>query len=127
MGFCLYGNDIDETTSPIEAKLGWITKFTKDFINAEALKKEKEEGAKRKLIGFELEGKGIPRKDYEILDENHNQIGVVTSGTMSPSLKKAIGMGYVKTEMSKVDTPIYIQIRKKVVPAKVVKPPFYKS
>lgn len=127
MGFCLYGNDIDETTSPIEAELGWITKFNKDFINSEALKKEKEEGAKRKLIGFELEGKGIPRKDYIILDENENEIGVVTSGTMSPSLKKAIGLGYVKTEFSKLETPIFIQIRKKIIPAKVVKTPFYKA
>ncbi len=126
MGFCLYGNDIDETTSPIEAKLGWITKFTKEFINSEALKHEKETGAKRKLIGFELEGKGIPRKDYVILDKNENEIGIVTSGTMSPSLKKPIGLGYVKTEFSKIDTPIYIQIRKKVIPAKVVKTPFYK-
>ncbi|MFO7702526.1 MAG: glycine cleavage system aminomethyltransferase GcvT [Psychroflexus maritimus] len=127
MGFCLYGNDIDETTSPIEAKLGWITKFTKDFINADALKKEKEEGAKRKLVGFELEDKGIPRKDYPILNENNEEIGIVTSGTMSPSLKKAIGMGYVKTEFSKLDTPIYIQVRKKKIPAKVVKTPFYKA
>lgn len=127
MGFCLYGNDIDETTSPIEAKLGWITKFNKDFINSEALKEEKENGAQRKLVGFELEGKGIPRKDYLILDENENEIGIVTSGTMSPSLKKAIGLGYVKTEYSKLDTPVFIQIRKKVIPAKIVKTPFYKS
>lgn len=91
------------------------------------MKKEKEEGAKRKLIGFELEGKGIPRKDYIILDENENEIGVVTSGTMSPSLKKAIGLGYVKTEFSKLETPIFIQIRKKIIPAKVVKTPFYKA
>lgn len=126
MGFCLYGNDIDETTSPIEAKLGWITKFTKDFTNADALKKEKEEGAKRKLIAFELEGKGIPRQGYEIVDVEGNTLGKVTSGTMSPSTGKAIGMGYVKTAYSKLDTPIYIQIRKKTLPARVVKLPFYK-
>ncbi|MGM0634807.1 MAG: glycine cleavage system aminomethyltransferase GcvT [Bacteroidota bacterium] len=127
MGFCLYGNDIDETTSPIEAKLGWITKFTKDFINSENLKKEKEEGSKRKLVAFELKGKGIPRKDYPILDEEGNEIGIVTSGTMSPSLKKAIGLGYVQTGFHKVGTPISIQIRKKTIDAELVKLPFYKA
>ena len=127
MGFCLYGNDIDETTSPIEAGLGWITKFTKDFVNSENLKKEKEEGPKRKLVAFELTEKGIPRKDYKIVDENHNEIGYVTSGTMSPSTGKAIGLGYVKTEFSKKDNTIYIQIRKKTVPATIVKLPFYKA
>src|SRR5690554_5292951 len=94
MGFCLYGNDIDETTSPLEAGLGWITKFTKDFVNSEALKEEKERGLKQKLVGFELEGRGIPRQGYEIVDEESQVIGQVTSGTMSPSLGKAIGMGY---------------------------------
>ena len=127
MGFCLYGNDIDETTSPIEAGLGWITKFTKDFINSENLKKQKEEGPKRKLVGFELTERGIPRKDYVIADADGNEIGVVTSGTQSPSTGKAIGLGYVKTEFSKPETEIFIQIRKKTIPAKVVKPPFYKG
>ncbi|HIB38298.1 glycine cleavage system aminomethyltransferase GcvT [Mesonia sp.] len=127
MGFCLYGNDIDETTSPIEAGLGWITKFTKDFINSENLKKQKEEGPKRKLVGFELTERGIPRKDYIIADADGNEIGVVTSGTQSPSTGKAIGLGYVKTEFSKPETEIFIQIRKKTIPAKVVKPPFYKG
>ena len=127
MGMCLYGNDIDETTSPIEAKLGWITKFTKDFINSENLKKQKEEGVQRKLIAFEITGKGIPRQDYDILDMDENKVGHVTSGTMSPSLKKAIGMGYVKTEFSKFGTEILIQVRKKTVPATIVKPPFYKA
>lgn len=127
MGLCLYGNDIDETTSPIEAGLGWITKFTKDFVNSENLKKEKEEGPKRRLIAFEMLERGIPRKDYPILDENGNEIGHVTSGTQSPSTGKAIGMGYVKTEFKAVDTPIQIQIRKKTIPAIIVKPPFYKA
>lgn len=126
MGMCLYGNDIDETTSPIEAKLGWITKFTKDFINAEALKKEKENGPKRKLVAFEVTEKGIPRHGYDLLNADGDKIGHVTSGTMSPSLKKAIGMGYVETEYAKFGTEIYIQIRKKQVKAIVVKPPFYK-
>lgn len=127
MGFCLYGNDIDETTSPLEAGLGWITKFTKDFINSEALKLEKEQGVKRKLIGFELIGRGIPRQGYDIVDEQGTVLGVVTSGTMSPSLGKAIGMGYVPTELAKADTEIFIQIRKKAIPAKIVKTPFYKG
>ncbi|MDR6302138.1 glycine cleavage system aminomethyltransferase GcvT [Mesonia maritima] len=127
MGFCLYGNDIDETTSPIEAGLGWITKFTKDFVNSENLKKEKEEGPKRKLVAFELTEKGIPRKDYKIVDENQNEIGYVTSGTMSPSTGKAIGLGYVKSEFNKRGNTIYIQIRKKTIPATIVKLPFYKA
>jgi len=127
MGFCLYGNDIDDTTSPLEAGLGWVTKFTKDFVNAENLKKQKEEGVKRKLVGFELIGKGIPRHDYEIVDNAGNVIGKVTSGTMAPSLGKGIGMGYVTIENSKVDTEIFIRIRKNDVPAKIVKTPFYKK
>ncbi len=127
MGFCLYGNDIDDTTSPLEAGLGWITKFTKDFINSENLKKEKEEGPKRKLIGFELEERGIPRHGYDIVDENGKIIGVVTSGTMSPSLDKGIGMGYIPTEMAKNNSKIFIQIRKNAVPATQVKLPFYKG
>jgi aminomethyltransferase len=127
MGMCLYGNDIDETTSPIEAKLGWITKFTKDFINADALKKEKEEGPSRKLVAFEVIEKGIPRHGYELLSTEGKSIGHVTSGTMSPSLKKAIGMGYVKTEYAKFGNEILIQIRKKQIKAVIVKPPFYKG
>jgi len=127
MGYCLYGNDINDTTSPIEAGLSWITKFNNDFINAEALKSQKENGVTKKLVGFELNEKGIPRKDYTILDANANEIGTVTSGTMSPSIKKGIGLGYVTTENSKVGTTILIQIRKKQIPATVVKLPFYKG
>lgn len=127
MGFCLYGNDIDDTTSPIEAGLGWITKFTKDFVNAEALKEQKEEGPKRKLIGFELDERGIPRQGYDIVDENGKVIGVVTSGTMSPSLEKGIGLGYVPTEVATPGSKIFIQVRKKSLPATVVKLPFYKG
>jgi len=127
MGYCLYGNDIDDTTSPIEAGLGWITKFNKDFINAEALQKQKEEGPKRKLIAFELDERGIPRQGYDIVDANGKVIGNVTSGTMSPSLDKGIGMGYIPTEMVKANEKIFIQIRKKAVPASLVKLPFYKG
>jgi aminomethyltransferase len=127
MGFCLYGNDINDTTSPIEAGLGWITKFTKDFTNSENLKKQKEAGVSRKLIGFELVERGIPRHDYEIVDANGNKIGIVTSGTMAPSLGKGIGMGYVTTEFAAVDSNIFIQIRNNNVKAKVVKLPFYKK
>ncbi|KAB1071263.1 glycine cleavage system aminomethyltransferase GcvT [Tamlana haliotis] len=127
MGYCLYGNDIDDTTSPIEAGLGWITKFTKDFTNSEALKAQKEEGPKRKLIAFELDERGIPRQGYDIVDEIGNKIGNVTSGTMSPSIGKGIGLGYVPTDFIAVDSKINIQIRKKAVPATVVKLPFYKS
>ena len=126
MGYCLYGNDIDDTTSPIEAGLGWITKFTKDFTNSEALKAEKERGSKRKLVAFELNERGIPRHHYDIVDDNGTKIGVVTSGTMSPSLGKGIGLGYVPTSYSAVDSKINIQIRKKAIPATVVKLPFYK-
>lgn len=127
MGFCLYGNDIDDATSPLEAGLGWITKFTKDFTNSEALKKQKEEGVKRKLVGFEIAERGIPRHDYEIADKEGNVIGKVTSGTMSPSLNKGIGMGYVPAEYAAEGSEIYIRIRKNDVPAKVVKLPFYKK
>ncbi len=127
MGYCLYGNDITDDTSPLEAGLGWITKFTKDFINSEALKRQKEEGVHRKLVAFELVERGIPRHDYEIVDKDGQQIGIVTSGTMSPSLNKGIGMGYVATEFSEEGTTIYIQIRKNNIPAKVVKLPFYKA
>ncbi len=127
MGYCLYGNDIDETTSPIEAGLGWITKFTKDFINSEDLKKEKEAGPSRKLIAFELDERGIPRQGYDVVDENGKKIGEVTSGTMSPSLEKGIGLGYVPTEVAGVGNKIFIQIRKKAIPATQVKLPFYKG
>ncbi|MFD1613914.1 glycine cleavage system aminomethyltransferase GcvT [Gelatiniphilus marinus] len=127
MGYCLYGNDIDDNTSPIEAGLGWITKFTKDFTNSEALKAEKDRGAERKLIAFKLDERGIPRKGYDIVDGNRQKIGVVTSGTMSPSLGIGIGLGYVPTVFALANSKINIQIRKKVVPATVVKPPFYKS
>ncbi|MFG6687870.1 glycine cleavage system aminomethyltransferase GcvT [Mariniflexile sp. HNIBRBA6329] len=126
MGYCLYGNDIDDTTSPIEAGLGWITKFTKDFTNSEALKKEKEQGPKRKLVAFELDERGIPRHGYNIVDANGNKIGEVTSGTMSPSMNKGIGLGYVPTLFSEVGSKIHIQIRKNAIPATVVKLPFYK-
>ncbi len=127
MGFCLYGNDINDHTSPIEAGLGWITKFTKNFINSENLLKQKTEGVTKKLVAFELIEKGIPRHDYEIVDENGTIIGNVTSGTMSPSLKKPIGMGYVPKEFSKIGSKIYIRIRKSDVLAEVVKLPFYKG
>ncbi|HUH26779.1 glycine cleavage system aminomethyltransferase GcvT [Gelidibacter sp.] len=126
MGYCLYGNDIDETTSPIEAGLGWVTKFTKDFTNSEALKSEKEQGPKNKLVGFELNEKGIPRHGYDIVDDQGEIIGKVTSGTMSPSLHKGIGLGYVPTNLSEVGSKIYIQIRKNAIPATIVKTPFYK-
>lgn len=127
MGFCLYGNDINDTTSPIEAGLGWITKFTKDFINSENLKNQKETGVTKKLVAFEISDKGIPRHGYEIVTENGEVIGEVTSGTMSPSLKKGIGMGYVTKEFSKIGTEIFIQIRNKAIPAVIVKLPFYKG
>ncbi|GAB1855647.1 glycine cleavage system aminomethyltransferase GcvT [Flavobacteriaceae bacterium MHTCC 0001] len=127
MGYCLYGNDINDTTSPIEAGLGWITKFTKDFTNSEALKVEKEHGPKRQLVGFELEDRGIPRKGYHIVDGNGKIIGKVTSGTKSPSLGKGIGLGYVPPIFAEVGSKINIQIRKKIIPATVKKLPFYKS
>ncbi|CAL2079523.1 glycine cleavage system aminomethyltransferase GcvT [Tenacibaculum sp. 190524A02b] len=127
MGYCLYGNDIDDTTSPLEAGLGWITKFTKDFVNAEALKKQKEEGVTRKLVAFELTERGIPRQGYDLVDSEGTKIGYVTSGTMSPSLNKGIGLGYVTKINSKVDSEIFVQIRKKQIAAKVVKLPFYKG
>jgi len=127
MGFCLYGNDIDDTTSPIEAGLGWITKFTKEFIDKDLLLKQKEEGTDRRLIGFQMVDRGIPRKDYEIADENGNTIGHVTSGTMSPSLGYAIGMGYVKTPYKTPDTEIFVRIRNKDLRAKVIRVPFYKN
>jgi aminomethyltransferase len=127
MGFCLYGNDIDDTTSPLEAGLGWITKFTKDFVDADVLAKQKEEGVKRKLIAFEMIDKGIPRHDYLVKNAAGEVIGKVTSGTMSPSTKKAIGLAYVTTDHSAVDSEIFIDIRDKNIKAQVVKLPFYKK
>jgi aminomethyltransferase len=124
MGFCLYGNDIDDTTSPLEAGLGWITKFTKDFTAKNILEKQKAEGVKRKLVGFELTDKGIPRHNYEIKDAKGNQVGYVTSGTQSPSLQKAIGMGYVTVDHAAIDTEITIAVRDKLLKAKIVKIPF---
>lgn len=127
MGFCLYGNDINDTTSPIEAGLGWITKFSKSFVNSEALELQKKNGVERKLIGFELIDRGIPRHDYPITDAEGNEIGIVTSGTQSPSLQKAIGMGYVKPEFAREGNEIYISIRNNPVKARIVKMPFYKA
>jgi aminomethyltransferase len=124
MGYCLYGNDIDDTTSPLEAGLAWITKFSKNFTASQILQKQKESGVERKLVGFEMIDKGIPRHGYEIKDHSGVQIGYVTSGTQSPSLNKAIGMGYVRVAFSKVDTPVNIKIRDKLLQAKIVKIPF---
>ena len=126
MGFCLYGNDIDDTTSPLAAGLGWVTKFTKDFVNCENLKAQKENGTAQKLVGFEMIERGIPRHDYEIVDVEGNVIGRVTSGTQSPTLKKSIGLGYVNTEFSKAGSEIYISIRNQKVKAEVKKAPFVK-
>lgn len=127
MGFCLYGNDITDETSPLEAGLGWITKFTKDFINADALKQQKEAGVSRKLVGFEMVDKGIPRHSYDIMNENGEKIGHVTSGTISPLLGKGIGLGYVATGYHTQDSKIFIQVRNKSLEAKVSKPPFIKK
>ena len=126
MGFCLYGNDIDDTTSPLEAGLGWITKLTNDFVDSGFLKQQKQEGVKRRLIGFELLDRGVPRHGYDVLNAQGDKIGVVTSGTMSPSLKKAIGLAYVPINMKAEGTDIYIAVRKKQLKAKVVSLPFYK-
>jgi len=125
MGYCLYGNDIDDTTSPLEAGLGWITKFTKDFTGRNIIEKQKEKGIERKLVGFEMMEKGIPRHGYEIKDFSGTTIGVVTSGTQSPSLNKAIGLGYVRIAFASLDTNIYIKVRDKLLQAKVVKVPFH--
>lgn len=124
MGFCLYGNDIDDSTSPLEAGLGWITKFSKDFNSKEIFEKQKAEGLKRKLVAFEMIDKGIPRHGYEIKDAAGNKIGHVTSGTQSPSLQKAIGMGYVTVENANLDSEISIAVRDKLLKAKLVKLPF---
>ncbi|WP_293302985.1 glycine cleavage system aminomethyltransferase GcvT [Pedobacter sp. UBA4863] len=127
MGFCLYGNDIDETTSPLEAGLGWVTKFTKEFTNSAALLAQKEAGVARKLVGFEMIDRGIPRHDYIVVDAEGNQIGKVTSGTQSPSLQKAIGIAYVTKDFAKEGTEIFIDIRNNKVKAKIVKFPFLKK
>jgi aminomethyltransferase len=124
MGYCLYGNDIDDNTTPLEGGLGWITKFTKDFTAKEILERQKAEGINRKLVGFEMVDKGIPRHGYEIMDEHGENLGIVTSGTQAPSLSKAIGLGYVKKEYASIDSKIYIKIRDKNLEAKVVKFPF---
>ncbi|MEE6187370.1 glycine cleavage system aminomethyltransferase GcvT [Niabella digestorum] len=124
MGYCLYGNDLDDTTTPLEAGLGWITKFTKDFTAKEILQKQKAEGVQRKLIGFALVDKGIPRHGYEIVDDTGSTIGVVTSGTQSPTLGKAIGLGYVQTAFAEIGTRIFIKVRDKQLAADVVKMPF---
>jgi aminomethyltransferase len=124
MGFCLYGNDIDDTTSPLEAGLGWITKFTKDFTARPILEKQKAAGLTRKLVGFIMSDKGIPRHGYEIKDADGNKIGYVTSGTQSPTLQNAIGMGFVSTPYAALDSEIYIAVRDKLLKAKVTKFPF---
>lgn len=127
MGFCLYGNDIDDTTSPLEAGLGWITKFTKDFIDADKLQAQKETGVQKKLVGFEMQERGIPRQHYSLHNEAGEVIGEVTSGSESPSTGKLIGMGYVQTAHSKSGTTIWVDIRGKKIPAQIVKLPFYKQ
>ncbi|SEW10000.1 aminomethyltransferase [Chitinophaga sp. YR573] len=124
MGFCLYGNDIDDNTSPLEAGLGWITKFTKDFTSRSIFEAQKAAGLENKLVGFEMIDKGIPRHDYEIKDAAGQVIGRVTSGTQSPSLQKAVGLGYVKTAFAAQDSEIFIAVRDKLLKAKVVKVPF---
>jgi len=123
-GFCLYGNEINENISPLEAGLGWITKLNKDFIGKDVIAQQKENGIEKKLIGFKLIERGVPRQDYKILDENENEIGVVTSGTQSPVLKEGIGMGYVKTDLAEAGNQILIQVRNKTIKAEIVKTPF---
>ncbi|MEN7546753.1 glycine cleavage system aminomethyltransferase GcvT [Rapidithrix thailandica] len=127
MGFCLYGNDINDHTSPLEAGLGWITKFSKEFTNSAALKQQKEEGVSKKLVGFKLVDKGIPRQHYNILNAEGEIIGEVTSGTMSPMLGIGVGMGYVQTAYSKAGTEIYIEVRKRKLKAQVCRPPFIET
>lgn len=127
MGYCLYGNDVDDTVSPLEAGLGWVTKFTKPFINSENLQNQKKEGLKRKLVGFELIDRGIPRSHYELCDADGNRIGEVTSGTQSPTLGRGIGMGYVPTEYSKPGSELFVKVRDRLLKAQVVKLPFVKN
>jgi aminomethyltransferase len=129
MGFCLYGNDINDTTSPLEAGLGWITKFAdgNNFINRPALEQQKENGVTKRLRGFEMIDRGIPRQHYEICDADGNVIGEVTSGTMAPSLKIPIGMGYIAAEHAAFDNEVFVKIREKLLKAKIIKLPFYKA
>ena len=127
MGYCLYGNDINDNTSPISAGLGWVTKFSKSFISDDLIKKDKERGTEYKLVAFELLERGIPRKDYEIQDVNGVQIGHVTSGTMGPSVGKAIGMGYIKSNHAELGNKIFLKIRNKSISAQLIKLPFYKK
>ncbi|RRB04118.1 glycine cleavage system aminomethyltransferase GcvT [Larkinella rosea] len=127
MGYCLYGNDVDDTVSPLEAGLGWVTKFTKPFVNSDNLQHQKKEGLKRKLVGFELIDRGIPRSHYELCDADGNRIGEVTSGTQSPTLGKGIGMGYVPTEYSKPGSELFVKVRDRLLKAQVVKLPFVKN
>lgn len=127
MGYCLYGNDIDDTTSPLEAGLGWITKFTKPFVNSAALQQQKEAGVSRRLVGFQMVDKGIPRHGYELADADGTPIGVVTSGTQSPLLGIGIGLGYVRTAYHQPDTEVFVNVRGKLLQARVVRPPFVKS
>jgi aminomethyltransferase len=124
MGYCLYGNDIDDETSPIEAGLSWVTKFTKDFVNSEFLKAQKEEGVSQKLVGFKMLDRGIPRKDYDIVDAEGSKIGRVTSGTMSPMLKQGIGLGYIANEHAAIGSEVFISVRNKSLKAEVSKAPF---
>jgi len=128
MGYCLYGNDINDTTSPLEAGLGWIVKLTDGnrFIDDEFLREQKNRGVTRKLVGFEMIDRGIPRQHYPLCDAQGAPIGEVTSGTMSPMLKKGIGMGYVQIAFTEPGTEIFVQIRNKLLKARVVKPPFYR-
>jgi aminomethyltransferase len=127
MGFCLYGNDIDDATSPIEAGLSWITKFTKDFTNSAALKAQKEQGVTRKLVGIKLLERGVPRHGYPILNEQGEPVGEVTSGTMAPSLNEAIGMAYVPSDMASPGSEVWVEVRGKALSAVVVPLPFYKA
>ncbi len=124
MGYCLYGQELNDHTSPLEAGLGWVTKFTKDFVGKEALQKQKAEGVQRKLVGFVLHDRGVPRAEYEIYNDRQEKIGEVTSGTMSPLTKKSIGLGYVQTSYATVGTKIFIKVRDKFLEAEIVKPPF---
>ena len=126
MGYCLYGNDINDETSPIEAGLGWITKFTKEFINHENILKHKEDGPSKRLVGFVMDGKGIPRAEYKILSAEGEELGVVTSGTLSPSMNVGVGLGYVKSGLHKSGTKIQIEVRNKQLPATITRPPFLK-
>jgi aminomethyltransferase len=126
MGYCLYGNDIDDATSPLEAGLGWVTKFNKDFVNSQALKAQKESGITRKLVGFELLERGIPRSHYELCTADGTPIGEVTSGSQSPTLQKGIGMGYVPAEYTKPGTELFVKVRDRLLKARVIKLPFVK-